>query len=244
MMHGNSGFASGLLAAFLLSAGFLGAGWQIQKGMVESKNVQRRVTVKGLAERDVKADLALWTIRFTASGNDLAGVQETLDQDLQKIRSFLQTQGFDQAEIQPGGLRVEDLKRYSEQAERDRYAIVQTVTVRSHNVDLVADVSRRLGVLVRQGIVLHQDWESRDPVYVFTGLNEIKPAMIAEATQKAREAAVQFSQDSGSLIGRINTAHQGVFVILPRDPVVGEKESTQIFKTVRVVNTITYQLED
>jgi hypothetical protein len=202
-----------------------------------------RVTVKGLAEREVKANLAVWPLTITAAGDDLALLQVEVDEDVRLLEGFLTGIGFDEAEIGLGRLRVEDriaLNWGETPPLGGRYLINQPIRVRSNNVDLVAQATRQLGDVTRQGVVL-TGWE--EPSFVFSQLNEIKPDMLEEATINAREAAQQFAEHSGAQLGRIREASQGVFEILPRDGVPGESEASQIFKRVRVVATVTYQLD-
>lgn len=120
---------------------------------------------------------------------------------------------------------------------RARYRVAQTVIVRTPNVDRVQQTSRALDGLVRQGVVL-QDYNG--PSYIFTKLNSVRGPMIAEATASARNGAQQFARDSESNLGGIAQATQGSFEILGRDE-IGD-ESSQVFKRVRVVTTITYRL--
>ncbi|MGF1464456.1 MAG: SIMPL domain-containing protein [Maricaulaceae bacterium] len=242
-MERSSGVIAGLFAALIMAGAVAWSAMTLGQAIVDQRVVDRRVTVKGLAERDVKADLAVWPLTITAANDDLADLQEKIDADVALVRAFLTERGFDVAEISLGRLQVQDrvAQGYGQDFQRGgRYVITQPMVVRSENVDRVAQVSRGLGELVRQGVVL-QDWQG--PAYVFTGLNGIKPQMIADATANAREAAIQFAQDAGTQLGPIANANQGVFVILPRDDIPGEIESNQIFKTVRVVSTVTYLLE-
>lgn len=237
------GLAAGLLASIFIAVGIGVAGVMIAGGMVEARLVDRRVTVKGLAEREVKADLAIWPMTLTASGDDLALVQTEIDADVAVIQGFLVGLGFDVAEISLGRLRVEDRFAFSygpELPTGGRYLITQPLRVRSANVDLIAQASRQLGDVTRQGVVL-SGWE--EVSFVFQRLNEIKPDMLEQATVNAREAAQQFADHSGAELGGIRDANQGVFEILPRDGVAGESEASQIFKRVRVVATVTYQLQ-
>ncbi|MGD2131232.1 MAG: SIMPL domain-containing protein [Maricaulaceae bacterium] len=238
------GIAAGLLAAFLIALGLAVSGVMISDGIVHARTVDRRVTVKGLAEREVRANLAVWPMTVAATGDELAAVQAEIDADVAALEAFLVGKGFDEAEISLGLLRVEDRVAMSWNAEippGGRYRIEQPVRVRSANVDLVAQASRELGEVVRQGVVL-SGWDA--PSFVFNRLNDIKPDMLQEATLNAREAAMQFADQSGASLGGIREANQGVFSILPRDEAPGEIESAQIFKRVRVVSTITYQLTD
>ena len=95
------------------------------------------------------------------------------------------------------------------------------------------------------GVVLSSGGEygGGGPTFIFTGLNDLKPAMIAEATARAREAAEQFARDSKSRIDGIRRANQGTFEILARDRAQGITEEGQLAKTVRVVSTVDYNLE-
>jgi hypothetical protein len=102
-----------------------------------------------------------------------------------------------------------------------------------------------VGDLIAAGVVLQASaGPGTGPTFLFTGLNDLKPQMIAEATANARAAAQQFATDSGVELGGIRRASQGVFVILPRDPAPGVIEESQLHKTVRVVATIEYYLSD
>ncbi len=238
------GFGAGLVSALLIAAGLTGAGWFVASGIVESRVVDRRVTVKGLAEQEVKADLALWPMTIQRSGDNLAEIQDAIEADVVRVKAFLEGAGFDIAEISEGRLTLEDrvAQSWGPEAPRGgRYLISQPLQVRSTDVDLVAGQSRELGELVRQGVVL-TGWQG--PSYSFTKLNDIKPSMIEAATKNAREAAVKFAEDSGARLGSIYRADQGLFVIRPRDDIMGEDESSQIFKRVRVVTTITYLIDD
>ena len=120
-----------------------------------------------------------------------------------------------------------------------RYVVAQTVIVRTPEVDRVQATTRNLNELVRQGVIL-QDY--RGPSYLFTKLNEVRPAMIAEATASARTGAAQFARDSRSELAGIRSATQGSFEILPRDDLGDSDERSQVYKRIRVVTTVSYRL--
>jgi len=128
-----------------------------------------------------------------------------------------------------------------------RYALRQTVVVRSTNPDQILAASQRVAELVNAGVVLSSGNEyggTNGPTFLFTKLNEVKPPMIQEATARAREAAEQFARDSRASLGGIRRANQGVFEILPRDQAPGISQESQVVKTVRVVSTVEYLLKD
>ncbi len=231
-----------LLGALILGLGLLGSGFLVGRGFELGRAADRFVTVKGLAETFVKADLAVWPLRITATGNDLARIQDQIDADLGTITRFLTGHGIEAGAIQPQRVEVTDLLAQPYRPERvdeNRFIIAQTVIVRTEQVDRVAELNRQTGELVKQGVVLA---DTGGPTYLFTKLNDIKPQMLAEATRNARQAAEQFAADSGSEIGEIRRASQGLFEILPRDPAPGLTEQNQVDKKIRVVSTIDYRL--
>jgi hypothetical protein len=184
------------LAALILAIGLAAGGWLIGQGFRESRTAERYVTVKGTSERTVKADLALWPIRFVATGNDLAQVQAKLVKDAATIRKLLSSAGLTEKDIELQRLDVTDLlaQAYRSGPVDSRFIVAQTLMARSRNVDQIAAAGQRLSELVDAGVVLSNEFGPGGPVYLFTKLNDIKPEMIAEATQNARAAAEQFAK--------------------------------------------------
>ncbi len=223
----------------ILAVGLIGAGALIGQGVVNARVGDRAVTVRGVAEREVKADLAVLPLKFTASGDVLSDVQARIDGDLTIVRRFLASEGYPAEAVDLGQLSVADTlsREYASQTGGPRFILAQTVIVRTTDVDRVQKTTRALNELVRQGVVL-QDFLR--PTYLFTRLNTVRPAMIAEATAAARTGAEQFAKDSGAPLGPIRQATQGSFEILSRDEV--DSESSSLNKKVRVVATISYRL--
>lgn len=232
-----------VLAAILVALGMAAAGWFTGQGFERGHNAHR-VTVKGLAERDVKADLALWPLAYVEAGNELDAVQAAIQKDDASVNAFLARHGIDTAHIASRDLKVTDraAQAWGNGDYHARYIIARTVLVRTPEVDKVHAAVQATGELVDAGVVLDTDNGNSGPAYLFNGLNALKPAMIAEATAQARAAAAQFAHDSGARIGAITSANQGVFQILARDKAPMLQEEGQIDKTVRVVATIEYQL--
>ena len=223
----------------LIAVGLIGAGIFVGQGVVNARVGDRSVSVRGVSERDVKADLAVLPLRFTASGDVLSDVQARIDGDLVIVRQFLTAQGYPADAVDLGQLSVADTqsREYASQTGGPRFILAQAVIVRTTDVDRVQQTTRALNELVRQGVVL-QDFSG--PTYVFTKLNEVRPEMIAEATAAARSGAEQFAEDSGTGLGPIRQATQGSFEILSRDEV--DSETSSLNKKVRVVATISYRL--
>jgi uncharacterized protein len=239
--------AARLGGAVAVALGLASAGWLVGAGFVESRLGAHSVTVKGLAERDVRADLAIWPLRFVATGNELAAVRDKVAADEAAVRRFVADAGLREASVEVTGFEVTDAlaQIYRSGPVESRFVMAETLVVRSPDVDGVAALAQRVGGLVSAGVVLSSEGGSASgPVYLFTGLNAAKPEMVAEATRNARASAEQFAADSGSGLGGIRSASQGVFQILARDEAPGLLEPYQIAKRLRVVSTVEYFLAD
>ena len=234
-----------LWAFVILAAGIALGGFFPGYYYYQAKLRDNFVTVKGLAEMDVKADLGIWNIKFVATGNDLLTVQKTMSTNLSLIEDYLKGKGFSVEEISEGRIETNDLMTnpYRDKNFAARFILNQTVTVRSNKVDLVEQALRSSGELVSKGVIFDSQSYGSPVSYIFTRLNEIKPQMLEEATRNAREAALEFAKSSGSEVGKIRRASQGVFSIQPLLAAPGEVESYQINKRVRVVSTIEFWLE-
>ncbi len=233
-------------AIIILGLSIFFAGGQINSGLKNFRGHDRFVTMKGLAEQDVQADLAIWTLAYTETGNDLTSLQNLMDQRGQTVVSFLKKNGLNDDEIELKQVQVQDLMAQSyrqNNATENRYILTQTYLVRTENIEAVAKASKNLGDLIRQNVVFAQGGSTL-PTYLYTKLNDVKPDMIAEATKNAREAAKEFAQNSGQKVGGIKYASQGVFQILSRDETYALPESQQVDKKVRVVSTIQFNLEN
>lgn len=202
------------------------------------------VTVKGLAEMNVQADLAVWDIKFVTTNNSLQEAQKKIEEQKRLVTDFLLEQGFTQDEIQIGRLETNDLDTnpYRDKSATSRYILNQYMVLKSSKVEQVEKALSATAQLVAKGVVFDNQYSS--PVaYIFTRLNEIKPMMLEEATKNARQAASEFAKSADSKVGKIRRAQQGVFSILPQDQTPGASESNQIHKKVRVVSTVEYWLE-
>jgi hypothetical protein len=238
----------GMGVAIIIAIGIAACGFFVGNGFYKGRSANRFVTVKGVSERNVDADLALWPLRFVATNDDLGLAQGEIEQSFEKVALFLKRHSIDPSAAERQRLEVTDVLANpyrSGTTGENRYIIALTVMVRSTDPHVIEEASQYVGELVEAGVVLSsQGGYDSGPTYLFRGLNDIKPEMIAEATAEARRSAEQFATDSGSRIGKIRRANQGVFVILPRDRAPGIMEGNQLQKTVRVVSTIEYFLRD
>ena len=233
-----------LPAALIVAAGLVLGGFFPGYYYYQSKINANYVTVKGLAEMDVKADLAIWNIKYVVTSDNLPAAQTEIARQRGVIYAFLQKQGIPAAQIIEGRVETNDLMANpyrNNEMTGSRYIVSQTLTVQSPDVDTVDKALRNNGELVAQGIIFENQYGS--PVsYVFTGLNEVKPQMLELATKNAAAAAAEFAKSSNSKVGKIRRASQGVFSILPQID-NNQPENYSINKKIRVVSTIEYWLK-
>lgn len=229
-----------IIPAIVIALGIALVGLFIKQGINNFSYRDRVVTVRGLAEREVKANSVTWPVVYQCAANDLSTIYTDITNKSSAIVRFLKDNGVQDNEIEVIAPSVTDnqANRYSSDLPLNRYSVDGVIVVTSSNVDLVTSLIKRQSELLKQGIaVVSGGWENRT-VYSYTDLNSIKPEMIAEATANARQAAKKFADDSESKLGKIKTASQGQFSIEDRD------SYTPYLKNVRVVSTITYYLED
>lgn len=234
-----------LMPAVVLAAGLALGGFFPGYYYYKSKMETNFVSVKGLAEMDVRADLGIWDIKYVVTGNDLTAAQAQIEAQQKVIVDFLKGLGFSDAEVSVKRSEINDLMTNpyrSETPNSSRYILTQNIQVSSENVDLVEKALDSTGALIAKGIVF--DSSNYNPVsYIFTKINNVKPQMLEEATKNAAAAANEFAKSSNTKVGKIRKANQGVFSILPRNQTLNAMEATSIEKKIRVVSTVEYYLD-
>jgi hypothetical protein len=239
-VNSNRRIEAAILGAFIC-VGLIVFGYLISSVAMTIKGMDRTVTVKGLAEREVEANIAIWPIKFNEANNDLSELYSVIESKSGLVVTFLKKNGFadDEITISQPAIFDRQAQNYGDASKSlFRFAAATTITVYSKKVSLVRETMKKVVELVKEGIAISgQDYQNKTE-FLFTDLNKIKPAMIEEATNNAREVAMKFAKDSGSKLGKIKKASQGQFTINDRDA------STQYIKKVRVVSTIEYYLSD
>lgn len=226
----------GLGLSLIIAAAVFGAFMLVS--VIQLKSYDRSVNVRGLCEREVQADRAIYPISFKETGDNLGQLYTNIEAKNQTVCQFLKEHGLTEEEYSLGAPKLTDnySNSYSTQAP-SRYVITSVITIYSQKVDTVLSIQSQLSKLMEQGVAVGSGESWENPVqFLFEGLNEIKPQMIAEANSNARAAAEQFAKDSHSRLGKIKDATQGYFTIEDRD------SNTPHIKRVRVVTTVNYYL--
>src|SRR5690554_7435705 len=193
-----------VIAALILGLSAIMSASLIIDGLTDLSTGDRYVRVKGVAEREVNADLALWPIRFVATGVSLSEAQDKARSSRNAIMAFLKLQAIGDSAVELQRLDVTDTRAnpYQDNNNEQKFIISQTLMVRSEDIEKIRQAAQGVSELVDSGVVLSSDYGPSGPTYLFNGLNDIKPDMIAEATASAREAASQFAEDA-----KIGRAH-------------------------------------
>jgi uncharacterized protein len=229
-------------AVGIFSLGLIGSGYLLGDGLRRAKMAERSVSVRGVSERDVVADLATWTISFSEEGQELGPVNERVEQQSAAVRQFFARAGFKPQDISDSGVSFNrERLHYNDRPPETRVTVRRSIELRTADVLKARDAHQRMAQLLKEGVEL----EGSSLNFSFTKLNELKPMMIAEATKRARESAEQFAKDSGASVGAIKGASQGYFSIGPRDGSddEGGDGSDSPFQKVRVVTTVDYDID-
>ena len=229
-----------IISAAILALGIIIMGFALKGGIDNFTNKDRKVTVKGLAEKEVNADKVTWPIQTKEVGNDLTALYTKINSTNTAIKQFLLANGIKAEEISINAPTVIDMsaERYQSQPVVQRYNITSTIIVTSNNVKLVRQIMAKQVELLKQGIAIVDGGYENPVKYEFVAFQKMKPQMMTEAIENAEKTAQQFAENSHSTLNKIISADQGQFSIENRD------ENTQYIKKVRVVTTVTYSLKD
>lgn len=242
--------AATIVAGLAVAAGLAGGGFLVGKGIAGFKSDVRVVTVKGLVEREVRADEATWRLSFRRAGNALPELYAALQADRAAVVAFLHERGFADAELEIQPTRAADklAQDYTDgrEAPRLRYVLSTGVVVRTRNVEAVRAATGATDALVKAGVLVDTGENGiANPRYAVSRFNELRPRLLADATRNARATATQFAADSGAVVGRIVSANQGNIQIFGSD---GHDESAPYAPTstpdkkIRVVSTFEFAL--
>ena len=232
-----------LIAAALIAAGVAAAGFFVSNGLERFRMADRSVTVKGLAEKDVESDFAVWTLSFRRAGAEFNGVQQALVGDREKVLAFLSERGFAAEEMQVRPLQVQDLlaREYAQGNVPFRFNGTGQVLVRTSRVAVVEKAALALDPLIQAGVQLGSEGQPGGPRYQLRGFNDAKAPLLAQATRNAREQAEKFAAEAGAKLGPLKSANQGVIRITGDDGNDFDDGSSR-GKRLRVVSTFEYEL--
>jgi hypothetical protein len=235
-----------LLLGAALSVGLVISAAIGARALTRIKLSHQTILVKGYAEKRVTSDWAVWPATFSVRAPALADGYRSLSDQRARVLSFLELQGLSASGVVMSAVvMVTEHPRDDKGRETDEvagYRLTQHLSVSTGDVLLVDRLSRESSALLAEGIGL----ESRAPEYYCTKLDDLKLAMLGEATKNARQRAEKLASGSGGRIGPLASASQGVFQITPVHSTEvsdeGEYNTSTIEKAVKAVVTVEYSL--
>lgn len=232
----------------LLAIGLCGAAWIFG---AQTKNIaagRQSISVKGLAEKPVRADTAQWSVGLRVEGDSFAAALASLRRQRPVLDGFLQQQGFAGSAIREGSENVEPnmvseyLDNGQERQVQRGYIASQELQVSSRELARIATASKAALQLQVDG---HPVFFAR-PLYLVSALEEVKMSLIGAATRNARQRAEEFSRHGEARVGAMRSASQGAFYILAAgsnaeaNDYGGTYDKSTIDKIARVVVTVEY----
>lgn len=230
-----------IILSIAILVGLTLLGYQLGDAALDYKRLDRTVVVKGLSEREAASDAVIWPIQFTLASSDLDALYADIEAKTKVVSKYLDSYDIsgDAVTVSPPAVLDKSAQAYSQgPLIGPRYVATQTLTVYSEDVQAVRRAMSQMTAIGKQGVVVMGDAYQTRAEYLYTGLNDLKPGMIEEATIRAREVGKKFAADSGSRLGKIKSASQGQFSVSPRDA------NNPHIKNIRVVSTIEYYLAD
>lgn len=174
------------------------------------------IVVTGLAEKDFASDQIVWKGSFNRSGSDLKSIYALLKQDEVEIKNYLKGKGIPDSCIVFSSVDLQKIfdSKYDENGKYIGTAfrgntLVGQVTIDSKEIDKVEKVSREVTELLQSGI----EFNSKQPLYYYSKLNDIKIDLLANASADAKLRAETIAKNSGVSIGNLKKATMGVFQI-------------------------------
>lgn len=226
-----------IIASVILSQGAL-------KIMKFQKEV---VTVTGSAQQEIRSDYIVWQCGFTRQEADLPTAYKKLNEDLEKVKTYLLSKQVNEGEMIVSQIATavlyEKNKEGKDTNKVEGYRLSQGIEIQSKEVDKITTVSRASTELINQNI----EFVSAAPQYFYTNLDELKVQMLAKATENAKKRAESMAQSTGNRIGLIRSAKMGVFQITPVTSTDvsdwGENDTSSLDKKVMSVVTASFAIE-
>jgi hypothetical protein len=232
------------VAGLALAVAMVTAAWIAAKSFEFTQRSQ--ITVKGFAAKDIVSDLAVWEGVVSTRHRDLPTAYRKLEADSAQILGLLEKVGVPKESTDFQATKTQILYKkagYNDTNEIEGYQLSRSLSVKSADVALVQRVASESTALLKQGIEI----SSASPRFYYSGLEDLKVEMLSAATRDARQRAQTLASNSGSHLGGLRSAQQGVFQITPEHSVevsgYGENDTSSLKKVIRAVVTVEYGLD-
>lgn len=231
-----------LLAIAIITSTFL-----VTQTLKKIKFGQGTIHVKGCAEKEIHSDFVKWHGSLTTSAETQILAYEKLEKDLSTLRHYLQEQGISESSVTFSPIYTSIVYQRNDKGNTtntiESYTLSLDFTVTSTDISLLTKVSQNITSLIKEGLSIH----SSSPQYFYLKIDELKIAMLGEAAKDAKQRAEELVSKSGSRVGNLRSAQQGVFQITPAYSAsvsdYGEFDTSSIEKRIKAVVTMEYAID-
>lgn len=216
-------------------------------GMVKQIKTKGTISVKGCAERVIESDIVKWQGKLCANAETQILAYEKLERELEILKQFMESEGIDLQEVYFSPISMSNIYKLNENGnvtnEMESYTLSVDFGLSSNDLPLVTGVSQAITHLIKEGLNV----TSYLPEYYFLNIEELKISMLGEASNDALQRAEKLVSNSGSQVGWLRSAHQGVFQITPAFSSsvsdYGEYDTSSISKRIKAVVTMEYGIQ-
>jgi len=204
-----------VIVSIIAAIAIIGAAFVLGNAYKYKYKVNNTINVTGNAKKDFESDIVKWSASYSRKSINLSEASEQLKQDRDLVKNFLIQKGIKESEILFDAVNIiRDFSYHTDERGNSYntftgYSLNQTVSVESRDLDKVDNASREISALISQGVEL----ASNAPNYYYSKLEDLKLALIAEASQNAKVRAENIAKESGSSLGSLLKADLGVFQI-------------------------------
>ncbi|MGB0935288.1 MAG: SIMPL domain-containing protein [Alphaproteobacteria bacterium] len=234
-----------VISMALVSIGIISAGYFVGDGLGNIRSSKKVIHTKGIGEKNVDADFAIWTIKFFVNSDNFQEAKQQYEVDLGVIKDFLNANDFktDNIEVQVPNIehRVERDAQNNYAKVAETFEVLGTVVIKTSDVMKVEKVSQNTFQLLQKGIWLKGDQYQTNPKYIITDFDRFRPEIFAQAIDSSYRMAKELAKKSDVKIKRVTDVDQGNFSI--RSRIGNENEEAYREKKVRVVSYVTYEIE-
>lgn len=207
--------SNSIIVTIIAVIGIIGAACIFGSAYKYKYKVNNTINVTGNAKKDFEADIVKWSASYSKKSMSLSDASEELKRDRDLVRAFLIQKGIKESEILFNSVNISrDFSYHTDERGNSHntfagYSLSQAVSVESKDLNKVDDASREISSLISQGVEL----SSNSPSYYYSKLEDLKLALIAEASLNAKARAENIAKESGSTLGSLQKADLGIFQI-------------------------------
>lgn len=234
-----------IITATILSLGLIVSAALLSNAMHNSDKNQNRITVKGVAEKRVKADKAIINVVFSTSNTKLEDAQSNVSEKEKAVLEILKSLELKENEYHINNVKIQpnfSEKQQEKETKILNYDVMQSIIITPKNIERSDEIYEKLQELK----LTFNNMEIIKPEYYITSIEKYKKDLLVSATENAEMRAREMLKVNKNEIGGLENMTQGQFEILPDredSKHVNDEELNQMYKKLRSVVTATYLIK-